>query len=149
MQSPESTTRRGLRWTAAILAFVAPIAVGRLLPGRGPTLCTFRNLTGYDCPGCGLTRSVIALLHGDVGGSLRAHPLGAIVFVLGLALWGTALYSWARRGRFVSWIGARTPTWAFAAFFAVYVAVYVMRLAGLLGGTVDPPGPGLLTALLR
>ena len=141
---------RPLRFAIAILGLVAPILAVRFLPlTSGPTLCTFRNLTGFDCPGCGLTRSVAALLHGDVGGSLHAHPLGAVVFLLGLGLWGSALASWAKRGRLVSPIGARTPTWTIAAFVVLYLAVYAVRLAGFLGGTVDPPGPGLLTALWR
>jgi hypothetical protein len=28
--------------------------------------CPFKELTGYDCPGCGMQRSFIALLKGDV-----------------------------------------------------------------------------------
>jgi len=141
---------RVLRWSLAVVGIAAPIAIGVWVPvSAGPTLCTFRNLTGYDCPGCGLTRSVVAFLHGDLGGSLRAHPLGAILFVGFLALWGSALVVWARGGRFVSRIGTKTPTWVFAVVIGVYMAVYVLRLAGLLGGTADPPGPGLLTTLWR
>jgi hypothetical protein len=139
-----------MRWTIAAIGVATPILVGLFVPiSTGPTLCTFRNLTGYDCPGCGLTRSVVAFLHGDLVGSVRAHPLGAVVFLLFVVLWGTALFAWARGGRLVSPIGARTPTWAFAAFFGVYLAVYALRLAGFLGGTADPPGPALWTSLSR
>jgi hypothetical protein len=45
-----------------------------------PSLCTFKNLTGLPCPGCGLVRSVTALVHGDVSGSLAYHRLGWLVF---------------------------------------------------------------------
>lgn len=40
-----------------------------------PTVCPSRWL-GLRCPTCGLTRSVIAAMHGDAGKSLAHHPLG-------------------------------------------------------------------------
>jgi hypothetical protein len=46
-----------------------------------PSLCTFKNLTGLPCPGCGLVRSVTAIVHGDIAGSLAYHRLGWLVFI--------------------------------------------------------------------
>lgn len=34
------------------------------------------------CPGCGSTRAVLALLHGDLEGVVRYNPLGPVVAVL-------------------------------------------------------------------
>ncbi len=36
--------------------------------------CYVKGLTGMDCPGCGLQRSVIALLRGDVASSWHIYP---------------------------------------------------------------------------
>jgi|GEM_PF-343323 len=47
-----------------------------------PQLCTVRRLTGLDCPGCGLTRSVICLAHGDPVDSWRMNPAGLLVFLV-------------------------------------------------------------------
>lgn len=33
--------------------------------------CTFKNITGHDCPGCGGQRSVHHLLHFEIGQALR------------------------------------------------------------------------------
>jgi hypothetical protein len=48
-----------------------------------PSLCMFHNLTGFDCPGCGITRSFIYALHGQWYNSYLMHlwgiPLAAIV----------------------------------------------------------------------
>jgi len=36
--------------------------------------CPIKYLMGYDCPGCGFQRSVIALLNGDLYQSLHFYP---------------------------------------------------------------------------
>jgi len=47
-----------------------------------PKLCLFRNVTGIACPGCGMTRSLIATGHGHLENALAFHPLGPAIFVL-------------------------------------------------------------------
>ncbi|MNK15533.1 hypothetical protein D3C87_336770 [compost metagenome] len=49
--------------------------------------CPFKKMTGLDCPGCGLQRSVLALLKGDVVASFKFYPptlaiIGLLVFML-------------------------------------------------------------------
>ncbi len=46
-----------------------------------PETCTFHRLTGYGCPGCGLTRSFIAMARGSWWEAWSFHPLGGLVFV--------------------------------------------------------------------
>ncbi len=41
--------------------------------------CMFHQLTGLQCPGCGATRAIFHLLHGDVAGAFR---LNQILFVI-------------------------------------------------------------------
>ncbi|PZP45819.1 MAG: DUF2752 domain-containing protein [Pseudopedobacter saltans] len=43
--------------------------------------CPFKSLTGIDCPGCGMQRSVIALLRGHIGESLRMYPALILVII--------------------------------------------------------------------
>ncbi len=43
--------------------------------------CPFHMITGCDCPGCGMQRSVFSLMRGDLSQSLDHHPSG-IFFVL-------------------------------------------------------------------
>jgi hypothetical protein len=38
-----------------------------------------KHFTGIPCPSCGVTRSIVLLLHGDVVGSILMNPLGLIV----------------------------------------------------------------------
>src|SRR5688572_30565875 len=41
-----------------------------------PSMCGSRSLLGIECPGCGLTRSFIALAAGDVQASLQFNRVG-------------------------------------------------------------------------
>ncbi|QXJ25443.1 DUF2752 domain-containing protein [Actinomadura graeca] len=66
-------------------------------PGHYPG-CPFLFLTGYYCPGCGATRLVHALAHGDVGTAFGFNP---VVFLL-LPVFGYLYVRWtvlAARGR--------------------------------------------------
>jgi hypothetical protein len=51
----------------------AALGVYCLLTGKFQ-LCVFRIFTGFPCPGCGLTRSFLALLQGDMAKSFQYHP---------------------------------------------------------------------------
>ena len=36
--------------------------------------CLFHRITGFQCPGCGITRMCLALLHLDFASAYRANP---------------------------------------------------------------------------
>lgn len=55
---------------AAVLWQVDPHQAGNPLPP-----CPSLWLTGLLCPGCGTTRALHALLHGDLPGALAMNPL--------------------------------------------------------------------------
>jgi Protein of unknown function (DUF2752) len=50
--------------------------------------CMFKSITHFDCPGCGMQRSCIALLKGDIAQSFKLYPalLPMILFFLFLLL---------------------------------------------------------------
>lgn len=55
----------------------------------GITLCLFKSATGLPCPSCGTTRSLAALLQGDLFRALTINPLGiaAAIGLIVVPLW--------------------------------------------------------------
>jgi Protein of unknown function (DUF2752) len=49
--------------------------------------CAFRSVTGWWCPGCGLTRAMHQLMHGDVLAALKYNALTPLVLTLIAVLW--------------------------------------------------------------
>lgn len=60
----------------------------------GPVICPFRLITGLPCPGCGLTRAWVYIVHGHWGDAVDANPFGylalgvalAFIVIVGLAI---------------------------------------------------------------
>lgn len=46
------------------------------------TFCLFKNLTGHDCPGCGVLRGVSAVLHLDLAAAYALNRMNVVVISL-------------------------------------------------------------------
>lgn len=73
-------------------------------------VCPLYSMTGYACPGCGLTRGFHALFHGDVVTALDFNaliPIWAVIFayvfvsLVLLAVRGKGLPMWPTAPRFL------------------------------------------------
>jgi hypothetical protein len=62
-----------------------------------PSICLARNLFGVECPGCGMTRAISCVLHGDFPTALRYNKLVALLFPLLCAVLALDLWTWVRR----------------------------------------------------
>jgi hypothetical protein len=49
------------------------------------SLCPFKMLTGFPCPGCGITKSMVYFYEGDILKSLYYHFLGPFVILFCMA----------------------------------------------------------------
>jgi hypothetical protein len=49
-------------------------------------VCLIRHFIHIPCPSCGSTRSVLALMHGDLAGGLYWNPLGFLILAVLLIL---------------------------------------------------------------
>jgi hypothetical protein len=83
---------------------VALLHFGLILLGLPSIPCPIREVLGLPCPGCGLSRGIAALIHGDWQTSIRYH-LFAPVFLIafGLLVIATLAPVWSRP-RLIGWI---------------------------------------------
>jgi hypothetical protein len=49
------------------------------------SLCPLKMLTGFPCPGCGITKSLVYFYEGDLGRSLTFHLFGPFLVLFSLA----------------------------------------------------------------
>ncbi|MEW2380750.1 DUF2752 domain-containing protein [Micromonospora sp. NPDC047707] len=123
---------RSPRW-AVPLAALGCVAAGigytlisdptRSAPDAAPT-CLLKLTTGLDCPGCGGTRALWYVLHGDLPAAARHHFL----FVFALPFLAYFFVAWAGKQAF----GWRLPelridTRVIGVFLAAWFAFSVLR----------------------
>jgi hypothetical protein len=82
--------------------------------------CSVKSLTGLNCPGCGMQRAMIALLRGDLPGSLSCNPT-LIPFLVTLLYSGLHLFFSFRHG-------ARNTVIFFAFTGSLMIANFVVKL---------------------
>ena len=80
--------------------------------------CPFRFFTGISCPGCGMSRAVLALIKLNPGLAIEMHPL---VFLLPVA---AAVYFLRKR------IPKKAMTALCVTALVILTAVYIVRLNG-------------------
>jgi hypothetical protein len=51
-------------------------------PHQSVSICLFKNVTGIACPSCGVTRSVLFVLHGNIKQAVLLNPLGLLTAAL-------------------------------------------------------------------
>jgi hypothetical protein len=114
---------------AALLLRVRPDQRVELmfLPGwPAPDLCQSRALFGWECPGCGLTRSFVHLAHGDVSASIGVHRVGWL-WALGVLL-QIPYRIWAIRADDGAPLGTRFPWIVAISLVALLIVDWMTRL---------------------
>jgi hypothetical protein len=90
---------RDLRYAGA--AMLGAALVWPALPVHPPAACPLRSTTGIPCPFCGMTRAVVAAVHGHLGASLRFNPAGILLIAIAVGL----LLGWrAERVHLPKWL---------------------------------------------
>lgn len=98
---------RGLDLAGAALA-ATQLGLAAVLVPRGDTVawpdgsplgiaCLSRALLHVECPLCGMTRSFVALAHGDLRAALGFHPAGPLLFVAMLIFVAAVVVAWVRQ----------------------------------------------------
>jgi hypothetical protein len=113
---PVELDLKPLRFGAAAMLGIA--AIRPALPDAVPLgpPCPLRTLTGIPCPFCGMTRGVVALVHGHVSTAFSFNPGAFLIVAMALVL----LVAWR-------WQRVRIPVWAVFVFFAVLWAYQLFK----------------------
>jgi hypothetical protein len=69
---------------APVVLFFIPVA----WLNQQHSICLYKNITGHDCYGCGMTRAVLSVLHFDFGTAFYYNKMVVIVFPLLVYVWG-------------------------------------------------------------
>jgi hypothetical protein len=101
--------------------------------------CTFKQVSGWPCPSCGLTTSFALLVRGDWRASLAANAVGTLTALAGLVAAPWALLC-ASRGRLYF---VRSPERLLTRLVVALVVLLVVRWCLVLGlaGSQGAPGP--------
>jgi hypothetical protein len=70
-----------------------------LLGWSVPDLCLWKRVFGWSCPSCGITRSCVAMMHGQPELAFRLHPLGPVVVSAAALTFGYQSWQVLRRRR--------------------------------------------------
>ena len=86
--------------------------------------CPFYALTHHHCPGCGATRAIAVLLHGNVTAAM--HFNAAVTLLLPVLLWlfGSMYWTAVRENR-LEW--PQVPQWSWKAVLACVLLFAVAR----------------------
>ena len=111
-----------------------------LLAATGLPLCPMAGVLGIPCPGCGLTRATLALLHGHITTAFHFHPLVLVISPFFAWLTASAAYGYVRGPRpnaqrnLKPWLASRTATVLLSALLVATFVVWVARFRGYFGG---------------
>jgi hypothetical protein len=68
------------------------------------SICLIRAVSGKRCPGCGMTRAVSCIVHGNFRKAVRHNPLVLLVFPLLCYTWLQAVRREYRQRALLSWL---------------------------------------------
>ena len=134
-------TQHGARLERALLALALVAAVALLVSSEVP-VCPTASFFGVPCPGCGLTRATLALLHGHFHQALAFHPLVLLLAPLFLGAMAKTLFDFVRgpirnaTPRQSFWTKPAVTALATLLLVAV-IGVWLARFAGYFGGPVE------------
>jgi hypothetical protein len=86
------------RYLKVSLIALLPVVL-RLLPlewfSNQHSICVFKNITGHECWGCGMTRAVLSVIHFRFSDAWTYNKLVIIVLPILVWIWVKTLYeSW-------------------------------------------------------
>ncbi len=90
------------------------------------SFCPFKMLTGFPCPGCGITISLVFFYDGDLLKSITFHLFGPFVVVLSVYyLVKLSLELYYKKPFFTNTFNKKKWTYVFVVFLIVYHTIRI------------------------
>lgn len=127
--APPKLKSPGLVWFGVTLAALAAVVLATVVFFFNPVtssfypVCQFHRLTGWNCPSCGTTRGLYALLHGHLLTAMRDNAL----MMFGLALFPARAAWWLSKQKSGGQAGAFFPSSWLWPVLAVLLVFSVLR----------------------
>lgn len=86
--------------------------------------CIFNKITGLKCPGCGITRSLIALLHLDLGRAVSLNIFSFAIITYIAAVYFHSAFQYVKTGKHRV---AFPVEWINIAFLILLIAWFIFR----------------------
>ena len=117
-----------MRW-AALLIILGIFLTSALVPPswvESIPLCLFHHLTGWDCPGCGLTRACIAFFHGHFRQAIQYNAL-VIPILLLFAIYAAGQAMREFTGRSQTWFTPQGGRWVGGLFLLLVFGQWIYK----------------------
>jgi hypothetical protein len=124
-------TQKGRRKKAVIagLLFAGLLALFFWNPEHiHPVSCLFHEITGHSCPTCGMTRSLCAVSHWHIREAIRFHPMGPVLYLVCLVLFGKFLFEFTARKEVRIQIKPFIIKSTLLILFILWVGLWIFRL---------------------
>jgi hypothetical protein len=129
-------------WLFIVLFLAICFVASRLSPSEsgigtheqlGLPPCGFLSVTGFPCPSCGLTTSIVWLMHGDIVKAALTQPFGVVltaVLMLGTILSGLAIL---RRKSITSLVRTEQIEWIQYGLLVVMILSWIYKISSFAG----------------
>ena len=114
-------------WSIAIAAILLLVGIYLLFDpthSRWAPKCLFRLATGFDCPACGIQRSLHAALQGEFGIAFHYNPYAIIILPYLLVVAYTTFIHTPHALRWRNWVQHR---YSMLLFLALTIGWWVVR----------------------
>ena len=88
--------------------------------------CPFKAVTGLPCPGCGMTRSALALMHGNFAQSLKYNAFTGVLLVFWLIVAIGVTIPKIHRDKKVHSLGKWEQATRWPLWFGIIVIIYTL-----------------------
>ena len=119
--------RNKVAWVIGLLIILAYSVFVNPVESKIAT-CQFSELTGLDCPTCGISRSFYSVSHFRLNEAFDYHPLGPVLFIIFILLLIHFLFELILKKDIQITKGIINIRWLLGAFIGLWFMVWILKI---------------------